>query len=328
MQLLKNHDWPFIAAAFLLTFVVLSGLQLYVRPPMLLLERFMTGWGMVEVLLIGIYAAVITAKFLDPAVAKVMRPRLWLLFSAVFFAQLFLGLVGIEKMLMTGQLHLPLPALILAGPLYRGSGFFMLIMFVVTVILAGPAWCSHLCYFGVWDDQLSRRSGQIKDLPAWRTKVRFVVFLAVVLTALLFRYLQFSRVIAFSAALLFALAGILVMLIFSRRSGAMIHCVTWCPIGLLANWLGRLSFFRLRIGENCSGCRQCSRACRYDALRIEDIKRRQPGLSCTLCGDCVSTCHAAQIDYRLLNFSPEIARKLFVVLLISMHAIFLAVARI
>lgn len=328
MQVLKNRDWPFIAAAFLLTVMILGGLQHYLRPPMLLLERFMPGWGMVEVLLICIYAAVVTTKFLDPAVAKVMRPRLWLLFSVVFFAQLFLGLAGIEKMLMTGHLHLPLPALILAGPLYRGTGFFMLIMFVVTVILAGPAWCSHLCYFGVWDDQLSRRSRQIKDLPAWRAKVRIVVLIAVVMVALLFRYFQISRVLAFSAAVLFAAAGIMIMLVFSRRSGAMVHCVTWCPIGLLGNWLGRLSMFRMHIGENCSGCRQCSRVCRYDALRIENIRQRTPGLSCTLCGDCVSTCHAAQIDYRFLSFSPETARKLFVVLLISMHAIFLAVARI
>lgn len=328
MQVVKNHDWPFITAAFLLTVVTLGGLQLFLQQPMLLLERFLPGRGMVEVLLIGIYAAVITAKFLDPAVAKVMRPRLWLLFSAVFFAQLFLGLAGIEKMLMTGQLHLPLPALILAGPLYRGTGFFMLIMFVVTVILAGPAWCSHLCYFGVWDDFLSRRPGQIEDMPAWRSRARLAVFMAVVLAALLLRYLQASWVLAFSCALLFGMAGIMIMLVLSRRTGAMVHCVTWCPTGLLGNWLGRFSLFRMRIGENCSGCRQCSRVCRYDALRIEDIRQRRPGSSCTLCGDCVSSCHAAQINYRLLNFSPETARKVFVVLIISMHAIFLAVARI
>ena len=45
---------------------------------------------------------------------------------------------------MTGKLHLPVPALIVAGPVYRGSVGFMLILFLCTILLVGPAWCSHL----------------------------------------------------------------------------------------------------------------------------------------------------------------------------------------
>jgi hypothetical protein len=40
----------------------------------------------------------------------------WTFFSVVFFAQLVLGLAGMPSMLMTGELHAPVPALILAGP--------------------------------------------------------------------------------------------------------------------------------------------------------------------------------------------------------------------
>lgn len=314
-------------AAFVLTVVILGGMQIFMPMPMLLLERFLPGWGMVQVLVMGIYASWLLTLFLQPATAKKWRPKIWSLFSLVFFAQLILGLAGIEKMLMTGKLHLPLPALIIAGPLFRGSGFFMLIMFVVTVILVGPAWCSFLCYFGPMDDLASRRATKIQPMPVWRSKFRLLVLLVVLLTALLLRHYQVSGSFALGVAIIFGLIGIGIMLVFSRRLGCMTHCVSYCPIGLLGNMLGRFSLFRMAIADGCSECRQCSKVCRYDALKIADIRMRRPGSSCTLCGDCVTSCHSGQINYRLLNFSPEQSRKIFLTLVISLHAIFLAVAR-
>ena len=47
---------------------------------------------------------------------------MWLIFSIIFFTQLILGVAGVDKLLMTGKLHLPVPALIAAGPLYRAGG--------------------------------------------------------------------------------------------------------------------------------------------------------------------------------------------------------------
>ncbi|HHJ09824.1 MAG TPA: hypothetical protein ENK25_02915 [Bacteroidetes bacterium] len=47
---------------------------------------------------------------------------------------------------MTGKLHLPTPAMILAGPAYRREIGFMTWLFLSTIILNGPALCSHLCY--------------------------------------------------------------------------------------------------------------------------------------------------------------------------------------
>lgn len=83
---------------------------------------------------------------------KRSEARVWLMFSGVFFAQLVLGLLGAERFLMTGNLHLPVPAVILAGPLCRGEGFFMLILFLCTVLIVDPAWCGWLCYIGAWDN--------------------------------------------------------------------------------------------------------------------------------------------------------------------------------
>jgi ferredoxin len=315
-------------AAFVLTASLLGLVQNYLPLPMLLLERYWPGFGWLQVLLMSFYAAWLTEKFLYPSVAACLRPRIWLLFSVVFFAQLFLGLAGFKEMLMTGKLHLPVPALIIAGPLYRGRDFFMPILFVATLLLVGPAWCSHLCYFGAWDS-LSSRSCQVPGhLPAYAAKIRFLLLVLVSLTALLLRYLYVGWLAAAICAALFGLAGIAVMLVVSRRNGVMTHCVSFCPAGLLGNWIGRLSPFRMRIAAGCVECQVCRKACRYNALHLDDIRSRRPGSTCTLCGDCISACHSGQIGYSLPWVSSQSARTIFLALIISLHAIFMAVARI
>jgi len=252
----------------------------------------------------------------------------WRLFSVVFFAQLLIGLAGVERFLMTGQLHLPIPALIVAGPVYRGGGLFMLVLFLSTIVLVGPAWCSHLCYIGAWDDLAARARKQPRPLPRWREPVRVGLLITVVATALALRLAGVATVVAAGAAIAFGLAGVALMVTWSRRAGAMAHCTTWCPIGLLADVLGKLSPFRLRIGPGCEQCGACASLCRYDALSEEHLRRGRPGLTCTLCGDCLAACPTGAIGYRFPGLSPERARAIFLVLVVSLHAVFLGVARL
>ena len=102
----------------------------------------------------------------------------------------------------------------------------------------------------------------------------------------------------------------------------------YCPAGLAADLVGRLSPFRLRINSDCTDCMVCARVCRYDALNPIEIKNRKPALSCSLCGDCVPACHASAIEYRFPGLRPTAAKGLFTVLTVALHAIFLGVARI
>lgn len=255
---------------------------------MILAERFVTGSGWVEIVVLGCYASFIFTKMRDPKAVSKWRLRIWRFFSIVFFTQLVLGLSGIDGMLMTGRLHLPIPAVILAGPIYRGEGFFMPVLFLSTIILVGPAWCSHLCYIGAWDNTAAltkkRANTSGKSFLNWRIGIFiFVVF-----------YSFFSRIFSaplslliFSAAL-FGIVGIGIMVSLSRRSGKMIHCTVFCPIGLLANLFGKISPLRISIdNSSCSSCFKCSSTCRFEALTKDDIQNRAPGLTCTLCGDCV-----------------------------------------
>jgi ferredoxin len=335
LQAAGSRQWyrqagaPFApVAAFLLTAVTLGLLQHRVDFPLLLAERFWPGFGWTQVLIMALYAAWVTEKILDPARTAAIRLRIWGLFSLVFFGQLIIGLAGVEQLLMTGHLHLPVPALIIAGPLYRGAEFFMPILFGATLLLVGPAWCSYLCYIGAWEGWSSRLAGKPRSLPGWRQSVRIGLLALVILTPLLLRMLGAGWLVAFLLALLFGLGGVAVMVFVSSRNGVMSHCVTYCPIGLVANWLGRISPFRMRIGPGCTNCMLCTRACRYEALGVEDIKRQRPGSSCTMCGDCLGSCPKGRIHYKLPGVAPARAREVFLVLVISLHAVFLAVARI
>jgi polyferredoxin len=258
----------------------------------------------------------------------VWRRRLWTFFSIVFFSQLAIGLLGAERFLMSGDLHLPIPAMIIAGPIYRGHGLFMPILFLSTVLLVGPAWCSYLCYIGSWDLNSAASRKRPLPLPNGRLRIRFGILAGVVGFALSLRWFGANGFVATWLGLAFGIVGVLVMIAVSRRLGTMVHCTMYCPIGLAADLLGKLSPLRLRITAGCTECGACTFKCRYDALRPEDILARRPGLTCTLCGDCLSSCKGKSIEYRFAGLSSQTARTVFLVLVVSLHAVFLGVARI
>lgn len=323
-------DAPFEAAIFIITCLTLLLARNMVSFPILLGDRFFPGWGGVQISLLGLYAVAVGKQMLDPARAMKIRPRIWALFSAVFFLQLALGLSGLENMLMTGKLHLPVPALITAGPLFRGGGLFMLILLSAAILLVGPAWCSHLCYIGAWDDSASRIS-KIKADPNFPGKWQWGRLATLIITLGAALALRLMGVPGGTAALLaagFGLAGVAVMLHMSRKKGMMAHCTTFCPIGLVNNFFGKVSPWRIRLNSQCTRCGICSKFCRYGALTARDIEMDRPGLTCTLCGDCLGACPHQAVEYRLLWLRPETARRLFLILVVSLHAVFLAVARI
>ncbi len=325
----RREDSGYRAAVFLLVLGLCLIARSRVPFPIFLADRFLPGFGALEAVLLAYYASWVTSKMMDPAEMKRTRPLIWALFSFVFFTQLLLGLAGVENMLMTGQLHLPVPALIAGGPVYRGGGFFMPVLFTISVLLTGPAWCSWLCYIGAWDDRLSRMSGRRHvELPGKLVWLRLVLLILVVAAAYVMRESGVPVFWAASAAAVFGLAGVAVMLILSRKRGVMVHCSAYCPMGIVSNLMGKLSPWRMRIGQGCTMCGACSRACRYGALSKADLERGRPGISCTLCGDCISPCRHGCMGYSLPLLSAEGARKVFIVMVVALHALFLGVARI
>jgi len=314
-------------ASFAFTFSLLAFVQFKMDPAGLLLERFVPDGGWIEAFWLSAYAGWLTTKMMEPAESARWRPRIWLFFSAVFFAQLMLGLAGFPSFLMTGKLHLPVPALIIAGPVYRGGGLFMIILFAATVLAAGPVWCSYLCYIGAWDDRFARSGGKPKPLPGWRRYARPAILAAVIAAALVLRLAGAPASLALGLASGFGIVGAGLMAYASRKTGVMVHCTSYCPIGWVATRLGKINPLRIKIKPGCNQCGACKSACRFDALTDRDIENKRPGPSCTLCGDCVHKCRQEQIVYWFPNLSPASARALFMVLAVTLHAVFLGVAR-
>ncbi len=312
---------------FLFTLFLLSFVQMKVENPMLLLERFIKGGGWVEIGIIGLYGGLVAYHMQFPQKVHKWRKYTWFAFSVVFFSQLLLGLSGFEKFLMTGKLHLPVPMMILGGPIYRGHPSVMTILFLSTVILSGPSWCSHLCYFGAIDSLAA--GGKTKRTPM-RNKwaLKFTVLILVVASAIALRWMKVPVLTATLIAAGFGIIGLGIILFISRKEGRMVHCSAYCPIGTIVNLTRFINPFRMHIDDSsCTDCMVCTSHCKYDALNRSDIVNRKPGLTCTLCGDCVSSCHSNSIKYSFLKLSPEAARNLYLFLTISLHATTMALAR-
>jgi ferredoxin-type protein NapH len=313
--------------AFITTATFLCLAQWKVSRPILMAERFIEGAGWIQVMVMALYAGWITMKMQDPQQSARWRRITWTVFTVVFFGQLAMGLAGFERFLMTGKLHLPIPMMILSGPIFRGSISFMPLLFLSTLIVSGPAWCSQLCYFGALDNLAADRR---KDLKPIKHKFRFKHMLvsAIITTTILLRLFHVPTRITTLLALIFGIAGLVIVVVISRRKGKMVHCILWCPIGTLVNYMKLVSPFRMYIDDSCTDCMACTRFCKYDALNKGDIMKRRPGLTCTYCGDCLVSCKTESIRYKFPGLSPRKARNAWIVLTISLHAIFLSLGRI
>jgi len=312
---------------FLLSFSLLAIVQLKVENPMILLERFIKDAGWIEILFLSIYGSFLISRMMDPQTLPGWRKLSWVIFSVVFFSQLAIGLAGGEKFLMTGKLHLPIPMMIIGGPVFRGEISFMTILFLSTVILSGPAWCSQLCYFGAFD-YVAAGGRTTKKILRHKGVIKSTIIIIVVIAALIMRWMNLPVLTTTIIAGGFGIAGLLVILLLSLRRKKMVHCVMYCPVGTLVNLFKYVNPARMYIDQSCTLCMHCTRYCKYDALNPEDIKRGKPGITCTLCGDCLAGCQHNSINYRYFRLSPEISRNIWLVLTVTLHTVFLGLARL
>jgi len=314
-------------SVFALTFLLLAVVQLKVERPMLLAERFIEGAGWAEIIVISLYGALVAYKMQDPLNVPEWRKVTWTIFSVIFFTQLAIGLCGFEKFLMTGKLHLPIPMMIIGGPVYRGELSVMTILFLSTVALTGPAWCSHLCYFGAFDNIAS--SGKTsREILKHKGAIKSTILVLVIAMALLLRWLNVPLLTSTLIAAAFGITGIGIMILISLKRKKMVHCVMYCPVGTIVNGLKYVNPFRMYIDQSCTLCMHCTKFCKYDALNPADIKNGKPSITCTLCGDCLAGCHHNSIKYKFFSANPERARKIYLLLTISLHAACIALARI
>lgn len=317
--------------AAVLIFLLLLAVQIVPSKPILLLERLFVGGGWLQLVLAMIYGATLVWLMQNRKTRSVWRKRAWILFSIVFFGQLLLGIFVDAFFLMTGNLHFPIPAVILAGPIYRFEVSFMPILFLSTLLLSGPAWCSQLCYFGALDALASSynhiRKGKIKRF-AYHKSLKYTVFFVVVLSALSFRLFGFSSLVAAIFAAIFGIVSVVIIFVVSRQQEKMVHCSSFCPIGTVVAFGKKISPFRICITKSCTQCMACTKRCKYDALNSDEIKKGVVGYTCTYCGDCLAACHHNAIEYHFLGLSAKAAEQLWIIVTVVLHTCFLVIARI
>lgn len=319
----------FSVGIFVFVFFMLAMIQLKVETKMLLLERLFTYGGWIEIGLLATYGAIVGWFMQDINQSPKWRLITWTVFSAWFFLQLFLGIVVSDIFLLTGKLHLPVPAMIIGGPIYRGQLSIMTLLFLSTIALSGPSWCSHLCYFGAIDGLFSKQKRLKRNAPTKnKMTIKILILGIVIVIALVFRLIGISSFYSTLVGLSFGFIGLGIILFISRRKGKMIHCTVYCPVGTLVNFLSKISPFQLKIDTSCTNCMACIPTCRYDALNIKAIQNKKPEITCTLCGDCLKSCHSNSFQYKFPGLIPERARYLHLFITISLHAIFMGMGRI
>lgn len=311
----------------MIVILLLLPLQYTGGKPMLLLERIFNGGGYLQIFAIALFAALMEYNMLIPERSGWWRRFSWSLFSVIFFLQLILGIAVDKIFLMTGELHLPVPALIISGPLYRGELSVMTLIFLSAIILSGPAWCSQYCYFGAVDSAFAGKNGQSHPIRNSLALKNSFLILAIAV-ALLLRIIGAGKGVALTAGIVTGITGLGIIAFISRRRGKMIHCTVWCPVGTLVNYLKYINPFRMRIEETCTTCMRCTSVCRYDALTANDIANLKPGITCTLCGDCLSACRHSSITYRFPGLQAETARILYITITVVIYSLVLAMARI
>ncbi len=106
--------------------------------------------------------------------------------------------------------------MILSDPIFRGEISFMTVLFLSTVILSGPTWCSHLCYFGAIDGTAAKGKTSKKTIKN-KSKYKHNILLFVVLATIILRWLNLNILYAAIFGASFGIIGVLVVSFLSGR---------------------------------------------------------------------------------------------------------------
>ncbi len=314
----------FTTTALLLLFVRLRG-----NFTILLGDRLFPYGGYIQILLMSFFAVWIYNKLNNPAYYALYRKRLWLLFCFWFFLQFLLGIWVSDIFLLTGKLHFPFPFMIVSGAAYRTEVGFMIILFLVTILLSGSAWCSHLCYFGGFD---SWASGNKYKKRQWIIPIQWGVKLSVlflsVLLPILFLITETDIKSIITVIIIAGFTEITIMLFISRQQKRMVHCTWFCPIGTIVAITKFINPLRIRFNNNCTHCGKCIPACKYNAITSESIRQQKFHLTCTRCGDCKASCPHNAIEYKYNGISPSLSHRIFLITVSIFYVLFFSLARI
>ena len=236
-----------------------------------------------------VFAGVTTLFFLLLRTGQISKYRRYffvaiaLLFFPEFIAQLLetrgTMMLGAEQILRTETPYchivtsmVALPWLItgkIIFPAGTGAIASMLIIWGVATLAIGRGWCSWACFYGGWDDGISRlaRKPRLKIGPA-NKKVRYFGFAVLAFVALaslgtlvpvycdwlcpfkiVTEFGALDSLRAYASFLMFVVLffGLVVVLPFLTKKR--FQCMSFCPMGALQSLLNKFNLYRLRIDQ-------------------------------------------------------------------------------
>ncbi len=189
-------------------------------------------------------------------------------------------------------------AVIIGGWKYPLLGYFIPLCMLLGIgigFFKGRKWCDWLCPRGSFFDVLIKPIIPKKEIPKFfkglPLRIGFLSFLMLMMTLqIIKRWPNPYKIGMFFVILLTVttILGIILALIFHQR--------TWCyfcPIGSMANWVGR-NRYPLKIDSKlCTECKLCYKVC---PIQISPLRFKKLGLEivkdgdCLKCGLCVLSC--------------------------------------
>ncbi|MFH1825576.1 MAG: 4Fe-4S binding protein [Candidatus Firestonebacteria bacterium] len=269
--------------------------------------------------------------------------RMLLVASAILFVPSFVALIYEEGRTMgltyieilkteVPFCHIVIPVIILPYILFKiiifparltghfASLYSMLGIWLMATLVIGRGWCSWICFFGGWDDGISRLSKKpVLKIDSKNNKVRFFNFAILIFVVfaslytltpvyctwlcpfkLITEYEQPVNLSTYIAMIIFVLTffGLVVVLPYLTRKR--FQCMSFCPFGAFQSLMGFFSFYRLRINtEKCTQCLRCVSECPTMSLTEDIIKEKKgkPSITCTKCGECIGVCLNGAANY-------------------------------
>ena len=270
--------------------------------------------------------------------------RIFQITFALFFCVAFIGNLLDERGSMTitesamsnGELpfcHIAIPQILIPFVITKNlifpariSGHFaaaasMIAIWLCVTLTIGRGWCSHVCFYGGWEEGFSRVAkkrrlnllSKNKDIRNFQMGfLAFIVLASLAEMAAIYCqwFCPFKLVTEFSpvadipsliAAVIFIgifFAFVVVLPILSKRRT---QCSAICPFGAFASLTDKISMFKIQIDtEKCKGCLKCAAACPFGAIDITTIQQKKgaPEFTCAKCGECIGVCSEKAISYK------------------------------
>lgn len=188
--------------------------------------------------------------------------------------------------------------ILIGGWRYPLLGYFIplcMLLGIGTGFFKGRKWCDWYCPRGSFSDAMIKSISPKRKIPSFfkglPLRIGLLSFLMLMMAIQIIRRWPDPYKIGMFFVILLTvttLLGIILALIFHQR--------TWCcfcPIGSMANWVGREKH-PLKIDSNlCTECKLCYKVC---PIQVAPLEFKKSGLEivkdgdCLKCNLCVSAC--------------------------------------